>query len=150
MATQWTAQGITSGAVLPAATLQSIGAAWVDYTPTLSQGATVSKTIVVARYCQIQKLVMVSLAMNPTSAGTAGNALVVGLPIAARAATAQIVGHGFIYDNSPQFTYNISAYLASTTTVASLYQGGSPWGNSPALTIANGDQVQMNFMYEVA
>ena len=49
MATQWTA-GTVSGQVLTAATLNTIGAAWVDYTPTLTQGVTVTKTITVARY----------------------------------------------------------------------------------------------------
>ena len=150
MATQWTAQGITSGAVLPAATLQSIGAAWVDYTPTLTQGVAVSKTTVVARYCQIQKTVIVNIMLNPTSTGTAGSAVQVGLPIAARANNNQIVGNGFIYDNSPQFNYNVSAYLGSTTTFNGLYQGGSPWGTNPSLAITSGDQLQFMITYEVA
>jgi hypothetical protein len=149
MATQWTA-GTTSGQVLTAATLNTIGAAWVDYTPTLTQGVAVSKTTVVARYCQFQKTVIVNIMMNPTSSGTGGSALTVGLPIAARANNNQIVGQGFIYDNSPQFNYNVSAYLASTTTFNALYQGGSPWGTSPSLAIANGDQIQFMITYEVA
>jgi hypothetical protein len=79
MATQWTAQGITSGAVLPASTLQSIGAAWVDYTPTLTQGVTVTKTVVQARYCQFQKTIIGQMVLNPTSAGTLGRTIVDGL-----------------------------------------------------------------------
>lgn len=150
MATQWTAQGITSGAVLPAATLQSIGAVWVDYTPTLTQGVTVSKTTVLARYCQIQKTVIVNIMMNPTSTGTIGSAIQVGLPLAARTNSNQIVGTGFIYDNSPQFNYNVSSYLASTTTFSSLYQGGSPFGTSPNLAITTGDQLQFIITYEAA
>lgn len=149
MATQWTA-GTTSGQVLTAATLNTIGAAWVDYTPTLVQGVTVSKTTVVARYCQFQKTVIVNIMLNPTSTGTAGSAVQVGLPIAARANNNQIVGSGFIYDNSPQFNYNVSAYLGSTTTFNALYQGGSPWGTSPNLAITTGDQIQFMITYEVA
>jgi hypothetical protein len=150
MATQWTAQGITSGAVLPAATLQSIGAVWVDYTPTLTQGVTVTKTVVQARYCQFQKTVIVNIMLNPTSTGTGGSALAVGLPIAARANNFQIIGSGFVYDNAPQFTYNVSAYLSTTTAFQFLYQGGNPWGVSPNLAIANGDQIQFMITYEVA
>ncbi len=149
MATQWTA-GTTSGQVLTAATLNTIGAAWETYTPTLTQGVAVSKTTVVARYCQFQKTVIVNIMMNPTSTGTSGSALTVGLPIAARANNNQIVGNGFIYDNSPQFNYNVSAYLSSTTTFNALYQGGSPWGTNPSLAIANGDQIQFMITYEVA
>ena len=149
MATQWTA-GTTSGQVLSAGTLNTIGAVWETYTPTLVQGVAVSKTTVVARYCQFQKTVIVNIMLNPTSTGTIGSALTVGLPIAARANNNQIVGSGFIYDNSPQFTYNVSAYLSSTTSFAGLYQGGSPWGGSPNLAIASGDQIQFMITYEVA
>jgi hypothetical protein len=149
MATQWTA-GLSAGNVLPASTLNTIGAVWETYTPTLTQGVTVSKTTVVARYCQFQKTVIVNIMLNPTSTGTVGSALSVGLPIAARANNNQIVGTGYIYDNSPQFTYNVSAYLASTTTFNALYQGGSPWGSNPSLAIANGDQIQFMITYEVA
>ena len=70
MATQWTA-GTTSGQVLTAATLNTIGAAWVDYTPTLTQGVTVTKTVVQARYCQFQKTIIGQALLNTTSAGTA-------------------------------------------------------------------------------
>jgi hypothetical protein len=149
MAQQWVA-GTVAGQVLTAATLNTIGAQWETYTPTLTQSVTVSKTTVVARYCQFQKTVIVNIMLNPTSTGTIGSALTVGLPIAARANNNQIIGSGFIYDNSPQFTYNVSAYLTSTTTFSALYQGGSPWGGSPNLAIANGDQIQFMITYEVA
>ena len=150
MATQWTAQGISSGAVLPAATLQSIGAAWVDYTPTLTQSATITKTITNARYCQIQKTVFVQVYMIATSAGTAGNILKIGLPIAARAANSSTTGIAQFYDASTNLLYVNSAYLDSTTACAFLYQTGNPWGISPAITAAAGDQFQMNITYEVA
>ena len=128
----------------------TLGSAWIAYTPTLTQSVTVSKTTVLARYKKIGKTVHVVIMLNPTSSGTVGNGLSVGLPIAARVNNNQIVGSGFIYDNSPQFTYNVSAYLSSTTTFAALYQGGSPWGGSPSLAIANGDQIQFIITYEVA
>jgi len=93
MATQWTA-GTTSGQVLTAATLNTIGAAWVDYTPTLTQSATVTKTISNARYCQIQKTVFVQVYLIATSAGTAGNIVKIGLPIAARTGNSSTTGIG--------------------------------------------------------
>ena len=135
MATQWTA-GTTSGQVLTAATLNTIGAAWVDYTPTLTQGVAVTKIIGPARYCQIQKLIVVEMFLIATSAGTAANAVKVGLPIAAKQAGAY-VGGGFIYDASANFMYNILPYNFDANTVAMFYQTGSEFGISPAITLAN-------------
>ena len=97
MATQWTAQGITSGAVLPAATLQSIGAASVSYTPTLTQGVTVTKTIVSAKYWQFQKLVVGTVNLTCTSSGTNNTAVQIGLPITANAGTQVIIGSYLVY-----------------------------------------------------
>jgi hypothetical protein len=149
MATQWTA-GLTSGQVLNASTLNTIGAAWVDYTPTLTQSATITKTISNARYCQIQKTVFVQVYLIATSAGTAGNIVKIGLPIAARAANSSTTGIAQLYDASTNIMYVSSAYLDSTTACAFLYQTGNPFGVSPAITIAAGDQLQMNLTYEVA
>ena len=149
MATQWTA-GTTSGQVLTAATLNTIGAAWVDYTPTLTQSATVTKTISNARYCQIQKTVFVQVYLIATSAGTAGNIVKIGLPIAARAANSSTTGIAQLYDASTNLMYVSSAYLDSATACAFLYQTGSPFGISPTITLGAGDQLQMNLTYEVA
>ena len=149
MATQWTA-GTVSGQVLTAATLNTIGAAWVDYTPTLTQLATITKTVVNARYCQIQKTVFVQVYLIATSAGTAGNILKIGLPITARGANSSTTGIAQFYDASTNVLYVNSAYLDSTTACAFLYQTGNPWGVSPAITAAAGDQFQMNLTYEVA
>lgn len=148
MATQWTA-GTTSGQVLTAATLNTIGAAWVDYTPTLTQSATVTKTIVIARYCQFQKTIIGQLVLNATSAGTAGNAVQIGLPIAART-TGAVLGSGYIYDASTNTIYGGPAYAFSGTTMAMFYQTGNPWGISPNIALANTDQISMIFSYEIA
>jgi hypothetical protein len=128
----------------------TLGSAWITYTPTLVQAVTVSKTTVLARYKKVGKTVNVTIMMNPTSTGTGGSAVQVGLPVAARVNSNQIVGSGFIYDNSPQFNYNVSAYLVSTTVFSCLYTGGSPWGSSPNLAITTGDQLQFNITYEAA
>jgi len=149
MATQWTA-GTVSGQVLTAATLNTIGAAWVDYTPTLVQGATITKTISNARYCQIQKTVFVQVYMIATSAGTAANILYIGLPLNARTGNSSTTGIAQLYDASTNTIYVASAYLDNAARCAFLYQTGNPFGVSPAITIASGDQLQMNLTYEVA
>ena len=149
MATQWTAQGISSGAVLPAATLASIGAVTVDYTPTLTQGVTVTKTVVQARYFQFQKFVQGQILMNVTSAGTAATAVAVGLPISARA-TNSMVAFGYIYDASANIIYNISGVATTGVTMQFYYQTGNTFGVSPAVTLATSDQIAINFSYEIA
>jgi hypothetical protein len=136
--------------VLTAATLNTIGAAWVDYTPTLTQGVTVTKTISNARYCQIQKTVFVQVYLFATSAGTAANTVKIGLPIAARTANSSTTGIAQLYDASTNLMYVSSAYLDSTTACAFLYQTGNPFGISPAITLASSDQLQINLTYEVA
>jgi hypothetical protein len=148
MATQWTA-GTTSGQVLTAATLNTIGAAWVSYTPTLTQGVTVTKTIAYAKYCQIQKLCIVNLDLNVTSAGTGASAIAIGLPLTTSATTQQI-GSGFVYDQNVNALYAGPASLASATTITMLYQTGSPIGQSPSMALASGDVIRLMVAYEVS
>ena len=148
MATQWTA-GTTSGQVLTAATLNTIGAVAVDYTPTLTQGATVTKTVLTARYFQFQKFVTGQIVMNVTGAGTAANTVLVGLPIAARS-TSLIVAYAYIYDANVNVMYNLTGYTSTTSTVGFFYQTGNAFGVSPAVTLANTDQISVNFSYEIA
>ena len=150
MATQWTAQGITSGAVLPAATLQSIGAAWVDYTPTLTQGVAVTKTISYARYCQFQKTIIVQVLLIATSAGTAAAEVAIGLPLTGTGSLNRANGTGFVYDASANVIYNMTSFLATTTTAKFYYQSGFGFGTSPAITLANTDQLSFTFIYEAA
>jgi hypothetical protein len=149
MATQWTA-GTTSGQVLTAATLNTIGAAWVDYTPTLTQSATVTKTINYARYCQFQKTIIVQVHLTATGAGTAANEVLLGLPITSTTATARTIGTGFVFDASTTTLYNCSAILNSTTTAKFYYQAGFGWGFSPNIALANNDQITFTLIYEAA
>jgi hypothetical protein len=151
MATQWTAQGITSGAVLPAATLQSIGAPWVDYTPTLTQGVTVTKTITVARYCQLQKTIIVQIALGCTSSGTSGSQVRVGLPIAGT--NDRPVGSFLFFGGASHYGNKVGMALTNTTTTAGgfVQDGTSNWfGVSPAFQLLNGDYLYLQLSYEAA
>jgi hypothetical protein len=89
MATQYTA-GLSSGQILTAATMNSIGAAWESYTPTLTQSSTVTKTVTYAKYTQINKLCIVNVRLDVTGAGTAANSVVVGLPLTSASANINI------------------------------------------------------------
>lgn len=147
MANQWTA-GTVSGQILTAATLNTIGAAWVDYTPTLTQGVTVTKTVSQARYCQFQKTIIGQLSLSVTSAGTAATAVAIGLPIAVQTGT-PMVGSGYIYDASTNVIYNCT-FSGNASIINGLYQTGFNFGVSPAITLAAGDQLAIQFSYEIA
>ena len=148
MATQWTA-GTVAGEVLTSTKLNTIGAVTVDYTPTLTQGVTVTKTVVQARYFQFQKFVQGQILLNVTSTGTASSVVAVGLPISARA-TNSMTAFGYIYDASTNVMYNLTGYTATGTTLQFFYQTGNTFGVSPAITLANTDQISINFSYEIS
>jgi len=67
MATQWTA-GTTSGQVLTAATLNTIGAATETFTPTIvgngGGSVTINNGTLTGNYFRIQKLVIVSYVLT--------------------------------------------------------------------------------------
>jgi hypothetical protein len=152
MATQWTA-GTTSGQVLTAATLNTIGAASVSYTPTLTQGVTVSKTIISAKYWQFQKLIVGTVNLAITSSGTNGVAVQIGLPITANASTQLIIGSYLVIGGPSHYGNKVgSALIYTSTTIGGFVDGGvSNWfGVNPAYQLLNGDGLHATFAYEVA
>jgi hypothetical protein len=151
MATQWTA-GLTDNTVLPAATLNRIGAAWETWTPTVTQSVNVTVTQTIpAYYGQVQKIVVASIYLTVTGTGTTNNNIVVSLPITARQSL-QIVGQGFIYDNSASSLYAVTAIATSTTAMNFFYTNasGSAFGVSPNIGLAVNDQIRLQLMYEAA
>lgn len=152
MATQWTA-GTTSGQVLTAATLNTIGAASVSYTPTFTQSVTINKTVNIARYWQFQKLVLVQFSLTATSNGTAGNAIVVGLPLTA--SNFANLGMGVVgFAGGPGHYGNKigTCYGNNSSSIAFLMQDGvsNLFGVNPSFQILTGDTITATFMYEVA
>jgi hypothetical protein len=151
MATQYTA-GLTTGQVLTAATMNSIGAAWETWTPTVTQLGTVTVTNNFARYARIQKLVVATTYLTVTGTGTTNNAVIVSLPITCASVSSQIVGTGFIYDGNTANMYTVVAAIESTTTAGFYYTNpsGSFFGQSPNIALAVGDQLRFLFTYEAA
>jgi pyruvate kinase len=154
MATQYTA-GLTTGQVLTAATMNSIGAAWESYTPTIKQGATtVTATINYAKYAQINKIVIVQIALALTSAGAANGIITVTYPSGLTPANSsgyRPLGNIIIHDTGVAL-YHAAAVVYDTTTFSGMsYNCVSFVGQSaPAFTIANGDRFDAQLMYEVA
>jgi hypothetical protein len=150
MATQYTA-GLTTGQVLTAATMNSIGAEAETWTPVVTQGVNVTYTNIYARYQRIQNIVFVYARLNVTSAGTAGNGVSVSLPFAQKNTTGPS-GNMSIYDTSANTPFNGFAFAQTTTTIQSAgdWSGNGVWGTFPSLAIASGDVIWLNLTYEAA
>lgn len=152
----------TAGQVLTAAELNTAGE-WQTYTPTWTQSATITKTVNWGRYTQLGKWVHGSLKMTASSAGTANNKILVGLPVAASANNFVMGSMAFIDESVTPDSFlrggNMQAVYESSTTIGFLIpttvdidatlrfgQTGSP----SALTIASGDVIYVQFSYEAS
>lgn len=83
MATQYTA-GLTSGQVLTAATMNSIGAAWETYSPTVtSQTGSLTTVATSARWARVQRIILVRFSIAITNKGTGAGALFMTTPVTA-------------------------------------------------------------------
>jgi len=150
MATQWTA-GTVSGQILTAATMNTIGAAWETYTPTLTQGGLgLTKTINYARYCQFQKTIIVQIHVTLTGASIAGS-ISLSLPTLNPAIQFRNMGTMLIYDASAGLFYNGAGFISSNVITAYGQGGNNFMGTStPTVTLAVNDQVSCSVMYEIA
>lgn len=127
--------------------------AWTGYTPTLTQSATVTKTVSRAVYQRVGRLVVVAFSLSATSAGTASNNIQIGLPVAA-AASSVPGGSVWIYDASANINYVGIAVLLSTTTIGAIISGGTGYagnvGGVMAAALASGDALLGHVTYEAA
>ena len=155
MATQWTA-GTTSGQVLTAATLNTIGAAWETYTPTLT-ASTTNPTLgtgssASGKYGRVNKIVCGQGQINFGSSGvSAGSGFYfVSLPITALA-SGQVIGQFQFYDSSSGNVY-LGTVISDTTTRGIMYYGAPSTvvTNSTPFTWAANDFIRYTFQYEAA
>ena len=157
MATQWTA-GTTSGQVLTAATLNTIGAAWETWTPTLTASTTNpnlgSTGTASGRYARINKIVIGNAQFTFNGAGIAAGLgfYFCSLPITAQGA-GLMAGSSLAIDVS---TFASTINLCQTDTVNRLIGVGTG-GGGLAASIQNstyvwaaGDFIRFNFCYEAA
>lgn len=158
MATQWTA-GTTSGQVLTAATLNTIGAVWETWTPALT-GSTTNPNLgstgtITGRYGRINKTYY---GIGSFSFGGAGISAGTGFYFVSLPATAQaagpVTGSWYAYDSSADTVATGVMALDNTSRMA-FYRNGvtggvflaaatTPW------TWASGDIMRWQFQYEAA
>jgi len=139
-------------------TVVTLGA-WTAYTPTLTQSATVTKTVSYAKYIKVGRMVTVSGVLAVTGSGTASNQVLIGLPVTAVSAVGPlgipIVGSGYIHDTSATAYYGGLATLTSTTTMALIPTASTTPVNYLGVTgftaaLAAGDTVAYSATYETA
>jgi len=126
---------------------------WVDYTPTLAQGAStnIAKTVVYSKYIQTGKLVIWVCRLEITGSGTAGSTLTVTLPVTSAVASTTAVGGAVYFDASVQ-GYVCTAVLESTTTLSltSNANNGGRLGVFPNIAAAVNDQFTFTATYPAA
>ena len=139
---------------------RSDGVGWIilsepvqTFTPTLTQSATVTKTVTEASYQRSNGRCRGNVQLAITSAGTAGNAVIFGLPIASAVLQYSSIGGGRLYDVSANLTYpyilemaasNVTARGCPTTAPASNFIGVSEFTAGLA---SGGDTVTYFFDY---
>jgi hypothetical protein len=140
MATQYTA-GLTTGQVLTAATMNSIGAAWETYTP--ATNCTVGNGTISGHYCQIQKTIHFRVVFTLGSTSVIATDATIEPPFTIKSGSFY-VGTAYYRDvSAAQF------YIGFTKSQALAYQGifGYVAGTVP-FTWATGDQIYVNATYE--
>lgn len=142
MATQYTA-GLTTGQVLTAATMNSIGAVYETWTPNVrpETGAWTTGVLEYARYGRIQNLVYGYLYYRITAFGTGNNNVLFDLPVTMRNVTLPVsIGGGRESQASGDW---INVFANGTT------QGVIRRYNNTS--VANGNNwLPIFFMYEAA
>ncbi len=139
-------------------------AAYTGYTPTITQGGTVTSfTTNTARYSQIGKHVHVEGLLTINNAGTAAgaNEIIISLPVTAAASASPVAaGAGTLYDTSADILYPFMSRITSTTAfkmvptdqIMLTYAAGGLFMGTLRFTaaLATGDQIVFNFSYEAA
>lgn len=163
-----------SGQTLTATELNSAGD-FASYTPTWTQSVAITKTVNWARYMKLNKFVYGSVKMTASSAGTGNNPILVGLPVNA-SSNNFLMGSMMYFDTSANSVtaFSVPAYYNSASTL-SFYPYTAPsadvlevltdgfitgrFGQNPlppigtaktGITVASGDVIYVQFMYEAA
>jgi hypothetical protein len=130
------------------------GTIYQDYTPTWTQNVAITKTVNWARFTRFGGLVVASIQMTATGAGTASNTIKVGLPVNA-SANNFLMGVCQVVDESstPDGAFHIYAVYDTASTIAFMNSNGGSaadasvrFGNS--FTLAAGDIIRINLTYE--
>ena len=155
MATQWTA-GTTSGQVLTAATLNTIGAAWESWTPVWSASTTnpvIGNGFIGGSYCRINKTVIADgyvIAGSTTTFGT-GNYRI-SVPISPMISSNGLIGYATLFDASAGYISYAGVASQNSTSLVEFRLGAASnlFGPTVPVTMANADQFRFQLIYQAA
>jgi len=124
----------------------------INWTPTITQSGTVTATIQENNYYidYDNNTVTVTLKATITGAGTAGNSVLVSIPLPFASSTVyHVLGVAQIYDQSTNTMYTGTASPGSGNTVQFLTNsgGGNPWGVAPSIALAANDIISFTITY---
>lgn len=128
--------------------------AWTTYTPTLTQSNSPTKTVSRGAYHRAGRRISGDAVLTLTSAGTATNNILVGLPAAvATTDVSTIIGSGWFFKISTGFLYFFSLQKQTSTTCSLLIQangvaGGYLGTTTVTAALAIGDVITYRFDYE--
>lgn len=125
---------------------------WTGWTPSVTQGVSVTATVVFARYAIIQDTVHLQVSLTITSGGTGGSTIGIGdLPAdIANSDTFSAIGTAIVRDTGtatyPALVSGVSATVIrfiSTSSTAGNYVGANP-----SFALANTDNIVFTATYE--
>lgn len=122
---------------------------WQDWSPTLTQGVTVSRTITYGRWCRANTRVWAQCFLTCSSSGTSGQVITVSLPLAASNGDGMACGSGFVLDGT---TFYVGCARLRTTTTADIiaHAQTNVLGAAPSMQLTTNDQVHFTIFYEAA
>lgn len=143
---------ITASEIAAALYLLNTGGWTTTFDPVLSQGAspTITHTVNKSQWHYDGDMIEWECRIDATASGTAGSAATVTLPVAALSATNNCMGSAMFFDSSTNLAYICVGQTGSTTTMnlfTDQLASGGPWGVSPNLAVATGDQIRFLVRY---
>lgn len=124
--------------------------AWTAYTPTLTQSVTVTKTVEYADYTKVGRLMVVQFSLAVTGAGTAANAIVIGMPSGFDTLNFRGIGSGGVFDASAGLWYTgmIQRAGVGTMNIQLSGVGGAAGAGGMTAALASGDVVTGTAIFE--
>ncbi len=124
----------------------------INWTPTITQSGTVTATISENNYYidYDNNTVTATMKASITGAGTAGNSVLVSIPLPFGSSTVyHVLGVAQVYDQSTNTMYTGAASPGSGNTVQFLTNsgGGNPWGVVPSIALAANDIISFTIIY---
>jgi hypothetical protein len=124
--------------------------AWQSFTPSVTQSNAVSVTVNQAMYMKIGRLVVANYYLTCTGTGTAGQRVIIGLPVASATAGLAACGSGMIFDASATAFWSGTAIVDTATTFRfSGYNVGNYLGTAGfTAALASGDIISAFVSYQ--